>query len=95
MIVLALVVVWLFPLAAWLRRRMQSSDAPWAFLDPGGRLRIPPLGRVSLEPWRIGALAGAAAFCALVVLRIGLRLGFSAEEMRSPGSGPRSATGST
>ena len=87
-IVLALVVVWLFPLAAWLRRRMQSSDAPWAFLDPGGRLRIPPLGRVSLEPWRIGALAGAAALCALVVLRIGLRLGFSAEEIEEPGFGP-------
>jgi hypothetical protein len=72
-------VLWLFPFAAWLRRRRQPSEAAWAFLDGAGRLHIPLLGRAPFEPWRIGLIAGGACVCALVALRLGLRAGFATE----------------
>lgn len=75
----ALVALWLFPLSAWLRRRDRTSDAPWAFLDPGGRLGVPLLGRATLEPWVIGLIAGGASLGGLVVLRLVLRASFDPE----------------
>jgi Zn-dependent protease with chaperone function len=69
----ALVALWLFPLAAWLRRREQVEDAPWAFLERGGQLRIPLLGRGSLDPWLVGLVAGLAFLGVLLVLRLGLK----------------------
>ena len=78
-ILILLVALWLFPLAAWLRRRHEVTDAPWAFLEPGGHLRVRPLGRPSLEPWRIGILVGLACLVAFAVLRLGLRAGIDAE----------------
>ena len=75
-VVLTLVVLWLFPLAAWLRRRSHLGDAPWVFLEEGGRLHVPLLGRLSLEPLLIGSIVGVACFGAYIVLRLGLRAGF-------------------
>ncbi len=46
----ALIALWLYPLAAWFRRREQVGEAPWAFLEPGGRLRMPLLARGSSRP---------------------------------------------
>jgi Zn-dependent protease with chaperone function len=80
----SLVAVWLFPLAAWLRRRDQAGDAPWAFLDAGGRLRFPPLERGSLQPWRTGVLGGLACLAAFVALRLGLRAGVDADTRSDP-----------
>jgi Zn-dependent protease with chaperone function len=76
---LALVALWLFPLAAWLRRRDRVSDAPWAFLEPGGRLHVTLLGRVSLDPWRVGVAVGVASLAALLVVRVALRASFEPE----------------
>jgi Zn-dependent protease with chaperone function len=75
----ALVAVWLYPLAAWWWRHERVGDAPWAFLEPGGRLRIPILDRASIAPWVIGALAGLLALLAFLVLRLGLRAGVDAD----------------
>ncbi len=69
----ALIALWLYPLAAWWWRREQVGDAPWAFLEPGGRLRIPLLARASLDPWLVGIVAGVACLAALLVLRLALR----------------------
>lgn len=75
----ALVALWLFPLAAWRWRKELVSDAPWAFLDPGGRLQVPVLARGSLDPWRVGIVAGATCLAALLVLRLGLRASLDSE----------------
>jgi Zn-dependent protease with chaperone function len=75
----ALVALWLYPLAAWRWRRDRVADAPWAFLEPGGRLRIPLLARGSFDPWLIGLFAGLACLAALVVLRLGLRASVAAD----------------
>ncbi len=80
---LALVALWLFPLAAWLRRRRHVDEAPWAFLEPGGRLRVPPLGRFALSPWVVGVAAGVASLGSLLVLRIALRASYQAETRAS------------
>jgi len=74
-----LVALWLFPLAAWLRRRAAVADAPWAFLEPGGRLRMTPLGRAPLDPWVVGLAAGVACLAAFLVLRLALRAAVDAE----------------
>jgi Zn-dependent protease with chaperone function len=66
----ALVAIWLFPLAAWTRRRKEIGKAEWAFLEPGGQLRTPPLGRVPLEPWLIGVAGGIVSFLAYIALRL-------------------------
>lgn len=69
----------LFPLAAALVRR-RPSDAPWAFLDPGGRLETPPLPRVRpLLPVAIGALAGAGMLALAAVIRVAVHNGVSPE----------------
>ncbi len=86
-VVLALVVLWLFPLAAWLRRRRPADTASWAFLEGDGRLQVPVLGRFPFEPWLIGLIAGAACLCAFVALRIGLRTGFAPETRLELGFG--------
>jgi len=80
---LALVALWVFPLAAWLRRRDSVGEAPWAFLEPGGRLRVPLLGRFSLAPWLVGLAAGVASLGAFLVLRIALRASYEAEPRAS------------
>ena len=84
-IVLALAALWLFPLAAWLGGRTLVGDAAWAFLDPGGRLRIPLLGRVPLEPWRIGIARGRShASSPSSCSALGLRCGVRSEDTRRP-----------
>ena len=75
----ALVALWAFPLAAWLWRRGRAGDSSWAFLDPGGRLTVPPAGRPSLDPLWIGLLAGGAFLATALVLRLSLRAGFDPE----------------
>jgi Zn-dependent protease with chaperone function len=74
--VLALLVV--FPFAAVLARR-GPLEAPWAFLDPGGRLETPPLMLRPLLPLALGAAAGLAFLAAAAVLRFGVHYGASAE----------------
>jgi Zn-dependent protease with chaperone function len=74
--VLALLV--LFPFAAVLARR-GPLEAPWAFLDPGGRLETPPLMLRPLLPLGLGAAAGLAFLAAAVVLRFGVHYGAGAE----------------
>jgi Zn-dependent protease with chaperone function len=75
----SLVALWLFPLAAWRWRRDRVADAPWAFLEPGGRLRIPLIGRASFDWLWIGLIVGGASVAGLLVLRLGLRAGIDAE----------------
>ncbi len=76
---IGLVALWLFPLAAWLLRRDRVGEAPWAFLEPGGRLRIPLLGRGSLNHFVVGLVTGLAYLVALLVLRVALRATVDAE----------------
>jgi Zn-dependent protease with chaperone function len=76
----ALILLWAVPFAAALAaRRRRDGAADWAFLDPGGELRTPPL---VVRAWRslaIGAAAGLA-FCALALtLRLILHTSVSAE----------------
>jgi Zn-dependent protease with chaperone function len=75
---LALVALWAFPLAAWLRRRA-PGQGQWAFLDPGGATAVPPLGRTPLDPWRVGLIGGVVFLLAEILLRVGLRSGVAAE----------------
>jgi len=78
-IILALAVVWLLPLGAWLRRRKSASQPAWAFLDPGGELRTATLGPVWLEPWLIGLVAGVASIAGFAALRAGMHASFDLE----------------
>jgi hypothetical protein len=59
------------------------GDAPWAFLEPGGRLQLRVLGPPSLAPWLVGLGAGVASLVALLVLRVALRASFEAEARAS------------
>ena len=68
----------LFPFAAAFARR-GPLDAPWAFLDPGGRLRTPPLALRPLLPLAIGALAGLGFLVLAVLIRLYMHYGVSAE----------------
>jgi Zn-dependent protease with chaperone function len=69
LIPLAIVALWAFPLAVVLVRRRQKGDAPWAFLDPGGRLDPDrPHVRV-LRPIAIGLAGGVACLLAYAVYR--------------------------
>jgi Zn-dependent protease with chaperone function len=69
----------LFPLAAALVRR-RPQEAPWAFLDPGGKLLTPPLPRLHpLQPLVAGAIAGLALLAVAAVIRLGVHSGVSAE----------------
>ncbi len=68
----------LFPFAAVFARR-GPLDAPWAFLDPGGRLRTPPLAVRPLLPLAIGALAGLGFLVLAALVRLYMHYGVSAE----------------
>jgi Zn-dependent protease with chaperone function len=74
--VLALLV--LFPFAAVVARR-GPLDAPWAFLDPGGRLQTPPLTVRPLLPLALGALAGLCFLVLAALIRLYMHYGVSAE----------------
>ena len=67
-----------FPYAAFFVRK-RTQDAPWAFLDPGGLLRTPPLDQRPLEPLAIGAIAGLGFLALAVVVRLGVHSGVSPE----------------
>ncbi len=75
------VLVWLVPLAAAFARKPPASDEQerWAFLDPGGRLSIPPFARHLLRPLLVGLGVGAAFLLAELLLRLGLHYGMSAD----------------
>jgi hypothetical protein len=74
-----LIALILFPYAALLVRR-RPEDAPWAFLDPGGKLLTPPLPRLRpLLPFAIGAAAGLAILALAAIIRLGMHNGVSAE----------------
>jgi hypothetical protein len=68
----------LFPFAAAAVRR-RPPEAPWAFLDPGGTLRTPRLQVQPLLPLALGAAVGLGYLAAIVVLRLGVHAGASAE----------------
>jgi hypothetical protein len=74
--VLALLI--LFPLAAVFVRR-RPIEAPWAFLDPGGRLHTPPLILRPLLPLAVGAIAGLGFVLLAALVRLGMHYGVSAE----------------
>ena len=74
--VLALLI--LFPFAAAFARR-GPLDAPWAFLDPGGRLQTPPLTLRPLLPLAIGAVAGIGFLVLAALIRLYMHYGVSAE----------------
>ena len=74
--VLALLI--LFPFAAVLARR-GPLDAPWAFLDPGGRLQTPPLTLRPLLPLALGAIAGLGFLVLAALIRLYMHYGVSAE----------------
>jgi Zn-dependent protease with chaperone function len=76
---LALVALWAFPLAAGLVRRRRVGEAPWAFLDPGGRLEPGKPRLAILRPLAVGAIAGAACLVAFALLRGGIHYGVSWE----------------
>jgi Zn-dependent protease with chaperone function len=77
----AVVLLWAYPYAAALLRRRPASDAEtgWAFLDPGGRLAIPPFAAHLVRPLAIGVAAGVAFLVAEVCLRVGIRVGVDGE----------------
>ena len=59
--------------------RRWPARGPWAFLDPGGVLAIPPLERTPLDPLRVGLVGGVVFLLAELLLRIGLRSGVEPE----------------
>jgi Zn-dependent protease with chaperone function len=67
-----------FPYAAMLVRR-RPTEAPWAFLDPGGELHTPKLGIRPFLPLLIGAAAGLAFLVLAAVIRLSVHYGASAE----------------
>jgi Zn-dependent protease with chaperone function len=72
LIPLAIVCLWVVPLSAALVRRHRTGEAPWAFLDPGGRLD-PDRPRVRLlRPLAIGMLGGIACVIAYALHRAGV-----------------------
>jgi hypothetical protein len=69
----------LFPFGAALVRR-RPHDAPWAFLDPGGELRTPPLPRLRpLLPLVIGGVVGMAMLALAAAIRLWMHADVSAE----------------
>ena len=77
-VVPVLVLLPLFPLAAALVRR-RTTEAPWAFLDPGGELRTPPLNVRPFQPLLIGGAAGLVFLLLVAVIRFSVHNGVSAE----------------
>ena len=74
-----LVALILFPFGAALVRR-RPNDAPWAFLDPGGELRTPPLPRLRpLLPLGVGVAAGTVMLALAAVVRLAVHSGVSPE----------------
>ena len=75
----ALLVVIGLPLAAaFVRRARADIDTSWAFLDPGGRLELPPVDFHPLRPLAVGLAGGCAFLLAEIVLRAGLHAGVEA-----------------
>jgi hypothetical protein len=68
----------LFPLAAMLVRR-RLTEAPWAFLDPGGELHTPTLSVRPFQPLLLGAGAGVAFLVLAALVRLGVHYNVSAE----------------
>jgi len=64
LIPLAVILLWAFPLAAVFVRQRRTGNAPWAFLDAGGRIEADKPRIHLLRPLLIGAGAGLA--CVLV-----------------------------
>ena len=58
-----------FPYAAMLVRR-RPTEAPWAFLDPGGELHTPKLDIRAFLPLAIGVAAGVAFLILAAVIRL-------------------------
>ena len=76
---LALVALWAFVLAAAFVRNRCVGEAPWAFLDPGGRLEPDRPRLRPLRPFAVGAAAGLACLVAYAALRAGIHAGVSWE----------------
>ena len=68
----AILLLWIFPLAAVLVRRRRTGEAPWAYLDSGGRLE-PDRPQVSvLRPLAVGVLGGLACLLGYTLYRAGI-----------------------
>jgi hypothetical protein len=65
------------PAAAFVRSR--PTDAPWAFLDPGGTLKTPLLSIRPLQPLLIGVAAGVGFLVLAALVRLGMHYGASAD----------------
>jgi hypothetical protein len=81
LVLLALIVLWAFPLAAWFWRRppTPADNSSWALLDPAPQ-RVTLLPQALLRPRLalLAGLAGGAIYCGLVLmLRIWWRWGLS------------------
>lgn len=68
----AIVLLWVFPLAAALVRRRRTGEAPWAFLDSGGRLESDRPQVSLLRPLAVGVLAGLACLLGYALHRAGV-----------------------
>jgi Zn-dependent protease with chaperone function len=65
----AVVLLWAFPMAAGLVRHRRTGDAPWAFLDPGGRIEAARPSLMWRRPLQIGAAVGAGCLLVFLVQR--------------------------
>jgi Zn-dependent protease with chaperone function len=74
----ALVAIIALPLAAGIARRRPTDETSWAFLDPGGRLQLPPIEFHPLRPLLVGLVAGGVFLVTELVLRFGLHNGVEA-----------------
>ena len=74
--VLALLCV--FPIGALLVRQ-RPMEAPWAFLDPGGRLQTPRPTLRPLRPLVVGVAAGVGFLVLAALLRLAVHYGAEAE----------------
>jgi len=69
LIPVAIVLLWAVPLGTVLVRRRRTGDAPWAFLDPGGRLDPDRPDVRLVRPVVIGVLGGLACLVAYALHR--------------------------
>ena len=82
LIPVAIVLLWVVPLAAVLVKRRRTGAAPWAFLDPGGRLDPDRPSVRLVRPLVIGIVGGLACLVAYAVHRGGVHA-FVAVETRN------------